>query len=374
MRQLPHRQANFLNKISNPDSFLFWQNWRSPYRPLYLSSLVLLLICLALFATAAVQGTDAVLEWQTQNELQAVPLTLDSFTKGLFNFSVDASSYSIMQRFAPSDMQVNRVVTYLYAALLALSTLLLLSVVTVLPRLWYVGSMAVFILWLASCKLDLLQVFGDTGNLFFISSVVLLVPVSYYIHAFRPDFPFVLRLGIFALLFALLIGVAAFFSRNSHPLFTTLSYGTIVPLVLSALFILMVSPEIMRSCMFLVSHSGSASSLLHFTLLTIIYLVNLVLRYLYNTQKIDWDILYLNSFFILTISIILGIWGFRKRGTLFSHIVTDPYASLVYTGLAVLTLATIGYAFATGNDPMIEMFEDIILYSHIAMAIAFSST
>ncbi len=371
MRQLPNRQASFINHITHSETLFFWRGWRSPYRPLYLITLSLLLIGLVLFAAAAIRGIEGVLHWQTQSELQAVPLTLDSFAKGLFNFSVEATSYAITERFVPSDMQVNLVATYLYAGLLLVSTILLLSVVTTLPRLWYIGSMAVFMLWLASCKLDLLQVFGDTGNLFFMASVALIVPVSYYLHAFRSGFPFVQRILVFAGLLGILIGVAALFSRNTLPLLTTLSYGSIVPMALSALFILLVSPEIMRSFLFLVSQSGSPSSLLHFTLLTLIYLTNLLLRYLHNIEYIDWNILYVNAFFILAISIVLGIWGFRKRSTLFAHILTDPFTSLLYAGLATLTLATMGFAFATGNDPMVDMFEDIILYTHIGMGIAF---
>ena len=67
----------------------------------------------------------------------------------------------------------------------------------------------------------------------------------------------------------------------------------------------------------------------------------------------------------------LGVWGFRERAPLLSRVIADPYASFLYLGLAVITVATVSYAFATGNDPMVEMFEDVILFSHIGMGLAF---
>jgi hypothetical protein len=58
------------------------------------------------------------------------------------------------------------------------------------------------------------------------------------------------------------------------------------------------------------TRSGSPNSLLHFTLLTAIYLLNLLLRFFHNTGRIDWDFFYVNAFAVLAVSIVLGVWGF----------------------------------------------------------------
>jgi tetratricopeptide (TPR) repeat protein len=268
-------------------------------------------------------------------------------------------------------MQVNLVAAYLYLSLLAAGLAVLLSVVTVLPRLWYVAAMAIFIGWLAVSKLDLLQVFGLGNNTPFIAVLALILPVSYYFHAFRPDVSFARRLLVFTSLLAIVILAAGYFATVRFPVLSVLGYGATVPLALSILFIIAVAPEIVRGFVHLVSRGGGGNSLLHFTLLTAIYLLNLLLRFFHNTGRIDWDFFYVNAFAVLAVSVVLGVWGFRERAPLLSRIIADPYASFLYIGLAVITVATVGYAFATGNDPMVEMFEDVILFSHIAMGLAF---
>ncbi len=367
----PHTKTDTIDRLPQPKSLLFWQNWQSPYRALFTSALLLLAASLVLFTVQAVQGTDAVIGWQPESELQEVVLSLDNFTKGILNFNVEVPSYVVIERFEPTGIAVNLVAAYLYTGLLLLGLVLLLSTVTVLPRLWYVAGMAVFIGWLAVSKLDLLQVFGLTNDTFFIGVLALVIPVSYYFHAFRPDLSFATRLLTFTCLLALIFFAGGYFSQISYPVLSVLGYGSTVPLLLTVLFIVLVSPEIVRGFLHLVTTSGSANGLLHFTLLTAIYLLNLLLRYAYNTGRIDWEFFYLNAFAVLAVSVVLGIWGFRQRAPLFSRIIADPYLSFLYAGLAVIAVSTIGYAFATGNDPVVEMFEDVILFSHIGMGLAF---
>ena len=371
MLHLPHQEPASMNRTAGPDSLLFWQSWRAPYRSLAWAGLLLLAAALLLFAVQALRGVDAVIAWQPESELQDVVMTLDTFTRGLFNFTVEAPGYAVTERFEATGMQVNLVAAYLYLGLLAAGVALLLSVVTVLPRLWYVAAMALFIGWLAVSKLDLLLVFGMGNNALFITVLALILPVSYFFHAFRPDVTFARRLLVFTSLLAVIILGAGYFSTVRYPVLSVLGYGATVPLALSLLFIICVAPEIVRGFVHLVTRSGSANGLLHFTLLTAIYLLNLLLRFLYNTGRIDWDFYYVNAFAVLAVSIVLGVWGFRERAPLLSRIIADPYASFLYIGLAVITVATVGYAFATGNDPMVEMLEDAIIFSHIAMGLAF---
>lgn len=40
-------------------------------------------------------------------------------------------------------------------------------------------------------------------------------------------------------------------------------------------------------------------------------------------------------------------------------------------GLTLLTTLTISYAFATANDPLVELFEDVVVYTHLGMGVVF---
>jgi Flp pilus assembly protein TadD len=102
-----------------------------------------------------------------------------------------------------------------------------------------------------------------------------------------------------------------------------------------------------------------------------LYLFNLVLLWLKNTRAIDWNGFLISPFLIYLVSVLLGIWGFRRlirQQGVFSF--RDAGAPL-YAGLALLSTLTIGFVFATANDPLVEVFEDVLVYGHLAMGIAF---
>jgi hypothetical protein len=353
----------------------FWQNWRNPYRALYILLLLLVLTSLLLYGFFHLAGRETVLSWLPNTQLQEILLNIDSFTKGLFSFGVELESYYVTEQFVASLMQVHPWAMYGLLGFVLLSTVLLLSLVTVLPRFWYVGAMAVFILMLASFKLDLPEVFGWKNSAFFIIVVALYSSLSYYFHAFRSHTSFPVRFLCFAGLTLVLALVIVFFSETSYPALSLISHGIIVPVALSVVFILVVAQEIVHGFLYLVTKGGGFggdNSLTHFTVITFFYLVNVLLAYLHSSAVISWDIFYLNAFFVFAVSLVLGLWGFRKRSISFENIISfTPHGAFVYLGLALISISTITYFFATANDPMIEMFEDAILFSHLATGLVF---
>lgn len=353
----------------------FWQNWRNPYRTFYILFLLVVLASLLLYGFFHLEGRNTVLSWLPNTQLQEIVLPIDSFTKGLFNFGIELESYYVTAQFVASLMQVNPWAMYGLLAFVSLSVVLLLSLIAVLPRFWYIGAMAVFILMLASFKLDLLEVFGWKNSTLFISMVASYGGLSYYFHAFRSHTPFPVQFLSFAALTIVFALVIAFFSRGTYPAFSLISHGLIVPVALSVIFILIVAQEIVHGFLYLVTKGGGFggdNSLTHFTVITFFYLINLLLAYLHNSAIIGWDIIYLNAFFVFTVSLVLGLWGFRKRSITFENIISfTPHGAFLYLGLALISVSTIAYFFATANDPMIEMFEDAIIFSHLAMGIVF---
>jgi len=349
----------------------FWNRWLPAYRRLYIILLVLLGASVLIYLTQKYIGTDAIINWQVFNEVYDTSFIIDNFTKGIFNFNTDAPSFLVTEWFEASDMQINKTATYLYGGLLIVGLAWLLSVVTALPRWWYLGSMMVVIALLASFQVDILQVWGLTNSLALIIPLLLLLPVNYYFHAFRPDIPLVTRLLLFTLLTTTAAFVWLYFARVPHPAMSMLAYGTRVLALVTVLFVFIIAHEIPAHLLALITSTGittGRNSIFHFTIISLFYVANLVVSYLYNSGLIEWNFLYLNGFYLLLISVILGIWGFRRR---IGSFLSDPYGAMLYATLAVIALGTIGYAFATGNDPLTDMFEDVIIYSHLAMGLAF---
>jgi Flp pilus assembly protein TadD len=155
-----------------------------------------------------------------------------------------------------------------------------------------------------------------------------------------------------------------------------------VLLVFSVAFIFFIATEIMAGLVWLTSAGrpdanspqvGARRSLgvKNFLFVSFLYLINLVLIWLRNTKLLDWDVLSISPFFIYMISVTLGVWGFRRLVQQQESVTFRDGAAFLYAGLALLTTLTIAYAFATANDPLVEAFEDIIVYTHLGMGLFF---
>lgn len=349
----------------------FWNRWLPAYRRLYVGLLIITGIALVGYLVQKYIGADAVINWQVFNELQDIEFATDQFSRGIFNFTTEAQSFVVAEWFEASDMQVNFRAAYWYGGLLMVALTFVLAVVTNLPRWWYLGSMMVFIGLLAAFQLDILQVWGLPNSTVLLVSLAVFLSVSYYLHAFRPDISFPKRLIIFGFLVAAAVFVWLRFAQVAHPALGLLAYGTRVLALLTILFIFIIAHEIPSHLLTFITGTGIAAgrnSIFHFTVISVFYVGNLMVSYLHNSGILELNFLYVNGFYLLAVSVVLGIWGFRRR---VDPVFSDPYASLLYAALVIIALGTIGYAFATGNDPMLDMFEDVIVYSHLATGLSF---
>ncbi len=186
---------------------------------------------------------------------------------------------------------------------------------------------------------------------------------------------FVPRLISFGGIFILLAILIAFFSRNQNPFYFLVHYNYTAPVVISILFIFLVSHEIIYLILFLISGSksqGGKNNLVHFIALSLIYLLNIGLLYLKNASHIDWDLIYINGFLLLVMSTIIGLWGFKQREIRYENIMPfRPLGGYLFLSLGMICFATISYHTITLNDPVLETFEDAIVYSHIGFGIMF---
>jgi len=227
-------------------TLFFWQNWRNPYRAFYFIFLLLIIISLLLYTFFYIAGRDTILSWLPNTQLQEILLNIDNFTKGLFTFGVELESYYVTEQFIASLMQVHPWAMYGLISFISLSVVLLLSLITALPRFWYVGAMALFILMLASFKFDLLEMFGWRNSAFFMIVVALYAGLSYYFHAFRNHTSLPVQFFSFAGLTLIIALLIAMFSTTSYPALSLISHGIIIPVALSVVFILVVAQEIVH--------------------------------------------------------------------------------------------------------------------------------
>ena len=280
---------------------IFWKDWYTPYKIFYNVFLCLFAASLLTLLIQYSIGIDAIISWDIVNELKSVSIVLDKFTVNFvetlhatslqnYDFTVNTHAYLIFQKFVGSNFEVNYL-AYLFFTFVSISIILLLSAVTCLKAVWYYGGIGIFVIFLVSIRFDLvvdLDPIIDTGylqlvNILLITAIILFCSTSYYFYAYKKDTSFELRFLIFSIITILLGCLVWFKSDVSHPVLLLTNYGCVMPVILTIIFIFIVSLENIDSILYLVTRSKSSrsgSNLLHFTFFSLIYLSCLVLLFL----------------------------------------------------------------------------------------------
>ncbi|MDR6560718.1 MULTISPECIES: hypothetical protein [unclassified Arcicella] len=351
-------------------SIQFWRNWQKPSRILYFFSLSILLLTLIAFIFFYFKGLENVIHWNILSELGEVPFILDQFNIGKETLSFPTKTFIVTEQFLASTMEINLLGNYVFIGLFAFGAVLIVSALSALARFWYLMAMGLVILLLVTFNFELL--YNVTNRYFTISLIVLYAGLSYYFHAFRPAINILTRFISFLLITVLVTLFIAYTAKVNSPFLLLASYRTAGAMILSTVFIFMIAYEIVQGFVVLTTSAKSPQALKNFILISAIYLINVLLVFLHNNKTIDWEMIYINPFILLVVSTTLGIWGFKKRLAGNKEIIDfESSGAFIYLGLAIITFATNGQAFATGNDPMIEVLEDAITYTHLAMGLLF---
>jgi len=354
-------------------SIQFWKDWPKVYQHIFWISAATFVFTLIFLWFSYFKAPAPALTWQYVEEQELKEVPVHSFQLGLFNLTIHADNYLIFERLLGNDLQPNLFASYLLVSLLALMMIMTLSIITALTRFWYFVGAGLFILFIASLRVEIIQVFGRTDKLFTVGILLAYVPLSYYLNAIRTSVSFLNRLFLFS---ALTIGfglVIYFFSPVTKP-FLHLSVTAIGPaMVLTVIFIITVAHEILAAFITTISSGLRPSkSLNHFLVVTVIYFLNLALAYAYKFNFIHWNFIYINFLLLLTISGILGIWGYRQRQPQFEGIIdAEPFGIFFFLCLGFTAFGTIGYLIASANDPGLETINNLIIFCHLGYGIIF---
>ena len=287
--------------------------------------------------------------------------------------TISAENYLIIEHVLGSELKPNLTASYFFLALLLSGIIILLSVLTTMTRFWFYMGMGLFILCLISFRLDMLGLFGFTNKIPVVIILLIYVLAGYFFQFMQPSSSFIKRIATF-LVITLLIGACiAFAARINQPFYYVAANGLIAGTILTILFIFTVAHEIIASFIFVLTQGKKPTrSLQHFLIVSAIYMVNLGLIYARKKHMIEWDFLPFNLFLLVTISGILGLWGFRQREALYESIIRpDPFGIYFFLALAGIGFGTMGCFLATANDPLIQIIQDAILYSHLGYGLIF---
>lgn len=364
-----------MKNIFNSKKLAFWNNWQKGDKFLYLIALGFFTLSILFFIFSYHFGIDLLIKWNLVSDTIGINTPLESFQRNLNEYTLEVQSYFVSQHYEAGKLHINTLGAKIYLIFIAFSAALIITAISMVRKIfWYAVGMTFFFAWLAFMKLDTLAVLGYENQSLLIACLILFGGVSFYFHAFKTETKTIIRFLVFL---ALILGIGTFIittSTQAHPYIHLTNYGTVLNSVMTIIFIVVVGYDILNG--FLSLSIGSQSSpikgLINFGVISTLYLGNLLLVFLNQIGVISWNLNFFNPFYLFLISAILGIWAHRRRSNLVKHIIDFHSAgALLFIGLAINSVMTFAYAFATTNDPMISVFEDTITYSFLCVGFLF---
>ncbi|QIX60714.1 hypothetical protein HER32_05810 [Hymenobacter sp. BT18] len=355
-----------LNAASQPARF-----------PLPLAALVLLLVLIGLAAGwQYVAGPEATLPLVTETQLAPVPLELAQVPVGTARLPVAVNGYALTETYTVGGPLIRPEAAAALALVLGVCLVYALTFISFLPRLSFAIGMSAVIFLLMSLNLDALGVFNDTKQYFLLLTLVLLVGSAYGFHAFFPQVSSPLRLLWFGLLVS---GLSAFLlvaGADPAPLAALhiASYATQSGTVAIALWVLWAGIENIRLLLWLNTQAENPQSrfgLWPFLLASGLYLTVLALYYFSNGDVELLPGLRLDPYLLLLLATAVGAAAMAQRQATLRAWVPAKATPYLLGVLAAYAGATLAYAFATQNDPIIEAGRYFTATTFLVLGVAF---
>ncbi len=356
-------------------SIQFWRSWASEYKRIGFFIGLAFAIALLFFWWSWYHAPAPALTWMNVQEQELVQVPIHSFQHGLLELTIQGDTYLIFDRLLGEPLQPNLLASYFFLAALLIGMVMIITLITTLSRFWYLLGMGLFILFVVGFRLEIIQMFGLTNKIFTISVLALYCLPSFYFQFFKSATSFKVRLLVFFFI-TLLVGITIVsFATVPMPLLHLSVTGVAAGIVISIIFILMVAHEIIASFVFIVSQSSRQSkSLNHFLIITAVYMINLALAYAFKIGMIDWNFMYIHFYLLISISGILGVWGFRQRQPQYENIIeANPFGVYLFLSIGAIAFAAIGYFIGTANDSALVTINDAIIYSHLGYGLIFTT-
>ncbi|CAN5296166.1 hypothetical protein BH09BAC3_BH09BAC3_18330 [soil metagenome] len=350
----------------------FWKTWPPVYKRLWWIIILVFLGSLGFAIVSIVQQPGPVLTWQHLQDLQRQEIPVYNVEVANIDLPVQTENYVVFERWLGNPLQLNAVFIDLYLFSFLAGIVIILSTITVLPRLWFLIAAGMAVFMIASFQFEVLEIFGLMNKVPTIGVMVLVMGLALYFQFINKSASFATRIITFTAVIIVIGAVISNSSASHHPLRYFAINTLPAALILIMIFIILVSHEIMASFVSLVGNgTKNSKSLRHYLIISLVYLVNLWLVYFDRINYIEWSYT-VSPTFLLIASGILSLWGIRQREPRYEEIFpANPFGVFLMASLGIITLATIGYFISSSNDVVMLSLNDLILYAHIGFGMIF---
>jgi hypothetical protein len=349
----------------------FWRIWtKNEKLPLFIGLFVLGLTTI-LLVYGWLSGLHNVIHWNVISEIKEKIINSNIFNDGTYSFSGSSPVWYIKERYLPSLISVNTLAYNLLLGFVLIGFIYYLMGTARLKSTWFLVGALVIAGLLVSLRLE--NAFLAKNSLPFLIAFTFIGGLYYLSNIYAINFNSTKTLLLWFLVFVILMGILIKFSKINEPIISVASYGLIMFMAISAIFIFIISHEILAGLIWLVSKNAKKgkSSLGQILAVGFIFFANLLLIYLENIKEIEKSVFIIHPILLYLTSLILGIWGFKKlveQQNWFSFARSGVW---LYLGMSIITTATLAFAYATANDALQELFEDYIAIAQLGVGICF---
>lgn len=317
-------------------------------------------------------GAENIIGWNVISNLKESSSTVIFNTSDSLQLAVTEPVFYVKEHYVPTGSKVDTSWwSFIYLTGLLLGTSLVLSATLRLKSLWFMAGIALLGAVLLSFQLEL--TFNQLNKIPFLVAFFVIALIAYLYNSWIQKNDIGRTLPIFIILFVAFAGVVYKYSVAPLAILQLSNYSVSVGLLLSCLFIFFISHELIGLILKVVSSSslGNKNTLAQFCVASTIYLLNTVLIYLENSNKIDFSEAVVDPWWIFLLSLVAGFWGFRSFCNQTETFSFKQSGLWLYAGGGLITLATLSYLYATNNNPLIELIADFISISHLVMGVVF---
>ena len=354
------------------DSLRFWENWEPGIRKLFVfAGTIAILLILALIVSSW-RSPSPTITWAYLQEREVVDKPAHQFQTGPFSLQVTASNMILKEHLVGNEFVFQVWPAYLFLAATLLGLIFLTSILSTLSRFWFFIGSGILIFLLSGLQLELLKVLGQENQGASIFLIVLIVGTGVLFQYYFQSAAIMSRILVFSGIFIGAFALLLMLSAVPNPAYL-LAVGFIPSAIIgSVLLALVAAHEIIATIIYLVTRGLKGSNgFLHITLLTFIYMTNLVATYLNDQNYLNWDYS-LNPILLLALSATLTVWGIRRQQEQMNNFLLDgPTGPLAIAGLLIVASGSSAFFYTTGNDAAIETIRNMSLYAHISYGIIF---
>ncbi|WP_436515043.1 hypothetical protein [Ekhidna sp. To15] len=329
----------------------------------------LFIACLLTMLWSYQSGYDNAIDWEVTTTGEIIEFPAWSLETDLMTHEIKGEKFLLSERYTGSEIKRDISQDRVFMSLMWIGLCVVLVASTYLKRYAFFIVVALFALFLNRLNLFEIGLFGiQTKMIIFIPALVLIVPMIVF-HEYKKTTPLLVRVVI---LLALSIGLL--FGVDNGKLFTDhLIANSLYGFAICTLFFLfIIAEEISFSILYVVtSGKGGKNNHVHFLILSLIYLGNLILHYLNKSGLYENSFFFFDPFILLTISALVSLWSLKFKSEFISNYLSQSTLYLLTLSLGIISLSFISHNMVRGNDAVYQAFHYFILYFHIGFGVLF---